>query len=435
MRLKVASLAAVATAVSVIVTLTLTTGPGATPVEATSAWGRVSCLTCSPTWLADIIGNVLLFVPFGAGLVAAGVAPLPAVLIGAASSLLIEALQYAGMPAGRTPALADLVSNTLGTALGAMLAWRWAALVAPPPRLARSLAAAWTAACAMMLAASAVALSPATPAQRATTPVRSALPFTPGYGWYAAGIQHPTVNGTQFTQGGTGPILVAMPRADSAVAIVRVHGRDARSDIVPIVYVHDPAMTTVDPRRTRAHLLLAQRGTAMLVTSDVRGARWGLAAPALELGAPALPPAGQDVLLRATVTSREWMLESRLADLTHASIDTVHQALSPAIGWVLVQALLPLRSPSAPLVAAAWLLAWFAPLGFWLQRAQPRAPLLTILATLGAVGALLGVSWLAAHGTGTAPLSPRHSAWCGVSGVIGAVLGALTQRFVSTSSK
>jgi hypothetical protein len=97
-------------------------------------------LTSGRAALAELIQNLLLFIPLGASLVLAGCGPLTAMLIGAALSFSVEFAQLS-IP-GRDSSIGDIVSNTLSTAMGATLALtrnRWLFI---PPRRARWQAAA-----------------------------------------------------------------------------------------------------------------------------------------------------------------------------------------------------------------------------------------------------------------------------------------------------
>ncbi len=83
-------------------------------------------LTSGSSALAELIQNLLLFIPLGATLTLAGVRPLRAVAIGAALSFSVEFLQQ-WIP-GRDPSVGDIICNTVSTALGM-------ALVVATPRL------------------------------------------------------------------------------------------------------------------------------------------------------------------------------------------------------------------------------------------------------------------------------------------------------------
>ncbi|MGH7607714.1 MAG: VanZ family protein [Gemmatimonadales bacterium] len=125
-------------AVILLATLYPTSGPLPAGWSLTFATG--------PAPAAEIVQNLLLFIPLGAALVLAGVRPFPTILIGTALSLGVELAQQ-WIP-GRDPSLGDIVCNTASTALGAWLgttAPRW--VTVPPTQAAwQSLAAAIAAA-------------------------------------------------------------------------------------------------------------------------------------------------------------------------------------------------------------------------------------------------------------------------------------------------
>jgi hypothetical protein len=89
-------------------------------------------LTSGPAALAELIQNLLLFIPLGVSLTLTGVRPVRVVAIGGLLSFMVEFLQQ-WIP-GRDPSVGDIVCNTTSTALGVLLVvaaplWLWA-----PPR-------------------------------------------------------------------------------------------------------------------------------------------------------------------------------------------------------------------------------------------------------------------------------------------------------------
>jgi hypothetical protein len=106
-----------------------TLGEGGT--EMTRGWSYA--LTSGDAALAELLANIILFIPFGAAFTAAFPRrPYAAVVIGAALSFAVEFAQQS-IP-GRDPSVGDIVCNTVGTALGVLLVvaapiWLWA-----PPR-------------------------------------------------------------------------------------------------------------------------------------------------------------------------------------------------------------------------------------------------------------------------------------------------------------
>lgn len=118
------------------------------------------CVICGSLGGIDFLSNIALFVPLGVSLVAAGTRPTTTVILGAAFSLGIEALQWQTI-AGRDASLGDLFSNTLGTALGAALMSYRRLLLLPSPRVARRLARGMTVLVIVVGSASAWAMRPA----------------------------------------------------------------------------------------------------------------------------------------------------------------------------------------------------------------------------------------------------------------------------------
>jgi hypothetical protein len=408
--------------VALIGVLTLTPGGQLLAVsDGRSVWQRVSCVTCPATWLADIVSNIVLFVPFGAALLAARVSLVRAILIGAAASLAIELLQLTGVPSGRAPALADLVSNTLGTAVGAVCVRQLAALLRPEQGTAQRLRAVWTLACALMLLGSAMAMAPAMPVRAGQSVAPSVLPFTPGYGWFAAAAHDARVNGVPIAHVGSGPVIVAAPRTARIDAAVAVQGRDERRYAVPIVFVHDPSMTTVDPTLTRAHLLLAQVGPDVALSSYLMAARWGLCTPSLvSEGAFRADGTGR-VQLQGRVASDVWTVQ--WSDTTApASVHAATLTLSPALGWTLLQTVVPASAIIAPLLTWLWLTVWFAPLGYWTPVRPTTGVLRMMSEALAATVGLLLIGLAAAKSTSTAPLSVPASGWSVVACAGGAYL-------------
>jgi hypothetical protein len=221
--------------------------------------------------------------------------------------------------------------------------------------------------------------------------------------------------------------MVASARARQVTASVEVSGRDSRRSLVPIVFVHDPSMTTVDPVLTRAHLLLAQAGEDVALTSDLRAARWGLSTPMLRVPGAFSGDGTGEVHLQASVMSDRWGVQwtnGRDASPVHSTV----MRLSPAIGWTLLQTVVAPSATVAPVLSLLWLGLWFVPLGMWtsvskdhgLLHAVGRAPLVSC--------GVLGVGIAAALATGTAALSPLASFWCLVCSVGGALVRHRTAR-------
>jgi len=111
--------------------------------------------------LAELIQNLLLFMPLGACLTLVGVPPLRAIAIGAALSFSVEFLQQ-WIP-GRDPSVGDIIVNTASTGLGIAVAaarrWLWA-----PPALSARLALGTAVAALFVWTATGLLLRPDLPA-------------------------------------------------------------------------------------------------------------------------------------------------------------------------------------------------------------------------------------------------------------------------------
>ncbi len=91
-----------------------------TPARGSGIEASGFCLVCGERGLANIIGNVLLFIPLGAALMLAGVRPGRVVVMALLLSAGIELTQH-WVP-GRNPNPTDTFFNTLGAAAGVALA-------------------------------------------------------------------------------------------------------------------------------------------------------------------------------------------------------------------------------------------------------------------------------------------------------------------------
>src|SRR5690606_2962780 len=71
------------------------------------------CLVCGSQGTVDVIQNLLLFAPLGAGLAMLGLPLTLAIAVAAATSLGVESVQ-ATVLVGRAATLSDVVTNTAG---------------------------------------------------------------------------------------------------------------------------------------------------------------------------------------------------------------------------------------------------------------------------------------------------------------------------------
>jgi hypothetical protein len=97
-----------------------------------SLYGPV-CRICDGAPGADIVGNVILFLPLGLGLTLVGARWPRAVVAIALTSAIMELLQFRFVP-GRDASLVDLATNVLGGSLGILVGRHGRTLLAPDSR-------------------------------------------------------------------------------------------------------------------------------------------------------------------------------------------------------------------------------------------------------------------------------------------------------------
>lgn len=360
------------------------------------------------TALADGVMNVLLFVPFGATAVGwrgSGRHVALTALAGFLLSLLIETLQYLGLPPGRSPALADVLCNAMGAGLGACLARAHRTLLCPDSHAARRLAWGWGGFATIVLAITAAALGSRTAhdtpgAAAAIAP--SPFDYSPGFGWYGGQVGR-VVIGIDAQQSravdtiahsGSGPVVRTMLGGAGTLSVAAQLNRlDAADNIRSLVYLHAPGDSL-------PQLMLAQHGRDALLLAARRGSAWGLHLPRLRL-AGALAPleqTGTPVALRATVSPSRYRLS---ATYTGNALPAPARelTLTPLLGWALLQSVVTPESRLAPVVSAAWIALLVLPLAYWgalAGRATVVVTLALFAATLGCIPIVTGihaVSW------------------------------------------
>lgn len=163
-------------AVAVVAILALTLTPfGSRPSEPFS-----TCVACGPRGLADGILNLLLFVPLGCFLAWYSRASLASLVFGLLLSTAIELLQT--IIPGRDPSLSDIIFNTAGTVVGALIGLRPRVWLVPDARNSVALTAFGVAAAALVTTITALLLAPASPKE----------PFTIGRAGNDLVLQYPS---------------------------------------------------------------------------------------------------------------------------------------------------------------------------------------------------------------------------------------------------
>jgi hypothetical protein len=390
-------------AIGLIAIATLTPTPGATR-------GEMFCLACGERGVADVILNVLLFVPFGLALASLGLTLRRSLLAGFLLSFGLELFQL--LLPGRDPTVSDLLCNSVGSVVGYAL---WSG---NPVSFARRLSPA--AAFATLLAQLAIIIA-------GSLLFVPALPTRVYYGQWTpefADVKHYTGS---VTHAQVGNIAVASSRitrsrevrdsllAGATVWVVGITGKKAPG--------FAPIFNIFDDHQREVLSLGADRNDFVL--------RYRTLSAALRLDQPALRFRG---MLNELERGRNF--DIRVRRISHGFCVSVKSTRACPTGfnigdaWQVLITAERLPHALASVVRLSWLALLFLPTGFLLVR---RKNLILFAATIAAV--LLIVPG-PAHIAPT-PLSYVFSALAGLT--IGAALqhqfgsksGAKTERLVA----
>jgi len=299
----------------------------------------LGCLVCGELGGVDVVLNLALFVPLGIALRSRGIRVPQCIVVAFATSLLVEVAQATAVT-GRDPSLSDLITNTAGGLLGALLGGHLARLWRPDPGLAARLALGAGAGWLMLLAGTAWAVRPAP----GSTPSRAEwAPRLPFVDTFAGRIESVDIRGTIAT------------RDLAVLATARLDGWTEHLA---------PAVDLVGARGIMT-ARLGQLGQKVTFGLRANASRLRLRPPSVKVYR-ALPPAsGQRVLLAGGL--REATLWARAE--ADGSVHSAELALTPGLGWLL---LLPLTfypfDYRPDLTTAAWVALPLLLAGFWAGR-------------------------------------------------------------------
>lgn len=359
-----------ATLLSLLVVLAATLGPAA---EQHTAYRLFAT-----HWLADAVLNILLFMPLGAAL-AAGRRPVRRlVLLTAGLAGAIE-LTQALIP-GRDPSPVDLVTNTLGAALGAVL-WRSAPWWSRPSRAAAGalgLAAATTTALVML--GTGVLLAPS-------------LPHAEYYGQWTPSLGHlEWYRGRVLTASLGGEPLPGRRLTDTE-HVRRLLLRGAEVDVRAIAGPPTSrlgSLVSIYDHLQREIVLLGPDGDDMAFRMRARAVAIGLNQPAERWRGVLRGVRRGDTLavrVRPGPDGRCLFVNGREACAAR------YRAGS---GWSLLRRVDGLSPRGESLLGALWLALLVAPTGFWIRRSTAgtgAALVLTAAAWSAPLAGLAGLAW------------------------------------------
>jgi hypothetical protein len=387
------------------------------------------CVFCGSTGGQDFFDNILLFVPFGFFLRAAGVGRWRVIAAAVATTVFVEAMQLR-VVVGRDASLGDVLSNSLGGVLGVLLAERWRTLLFPTARLARRLAVAAALAWLAVLATTAWALAPSL-LERRPAFVQWA-PMSPAWSRFHGQVLDASLGGRAI-----GPTLPMSPAGgylddDGAVRLASlVRNGNVRPSFAPIVRVASPG----GPDGTEELVALGEDGCDLTLHVRMRVTDVRFRAPSVTV--PRVFPCGDatdaergvaegdTTRIMGELTADGWLRVGARWGERGASERAVR--LSPVMGWSFF---LPwgLRFGVTPhhWLDALWLAGLLLPAAYFGARGtsgrRRRAQLVGLAASLTALVAL-GLVVVPAVST-LAPGGTLHWLACAVGIVAGLALGA-----------
>jgi hypothetical protein len=398
---------ALAAAAAVILALTLV--PTAPPSDGGAA--LVSLEVRGLRGLADLVANILLFVPFGAAAAACLRGWRGPLLAALGLSLGIEVLQLA-VP-GRFTSPGDVAFNVSGAALGVALIRFAHVWVSPPQRWRAALALASTAAALLVLVGGAALFRPAAVAGPQHVQWTPALRGTPAYD----GVVHEASLGAI-------PLLPgAMPQNGTATEPTAGRGWLATG---PALAAGEPLRvrftTGSSQPRARALVLItdADDRTVLAASAKEDGVivAWRTRAGALRLDQPDLHVPGilAGVAPGTTVELTAWR---RARDHCVRVGDVERCGLGFTLGgtWALV--LYPVPGPLAPVLSLAWVALLMVPAGFWLRGGREVVAAAVVAAAMLVLGPV-------AAGVLPTPALQYLAAGCGLGA--GLLLGRAARR-------
>ena len=325
------------------------------------------CLACGDLGLLDVLLNVLLFIPLGAGLRLLGRSGRQTLLVGAALSLAIETAQYLGIP-GRDASLGDLITNTLGAGLGAVLAASWRIWLAPSRPAARLLCG--TAAIVWL---GQIALTGAA--------VRPTLPRTVYWGQRAADLgQFDTFPG-RLLDARVGALSLPSHQLPNSEEV-----RQALLSGSPLTTVAEPAgptdgiapLASIFDGDQREIVVLGQWGEDLVYRLRARAVDWRLRPPAIRLRSAFRNAAPETLTVSGAIRRDRFVVEA----LGPSGRMSRVLPLSTQWGWSL---LLPFEyafGSEVEWVSALWVGCWVLPIGFWLGFTGFRTELAVVVTVL-----------------------------------------------------
>ncbi len=393
-----------------IASLTLIPHPEAVNEVARTPWW---CLVCGEYGTVDLLLNVLLFIPLGLGLRWSGLSRRGAQLIVTATTITIELLQWKFI-AGRDASLSDVLTNSLGGALGIGLADTWPQLLLPAPWAARQILLVMAAAFVTVWGGTARALSPALPATRWFSQLAPEGVYLDDFRGTVVSV---AVNGLALRSSDeiaqSGPLRQSMLEDGVTVTATAVTYGPTRF-LASILSIFDEHQKEI--------LVLGQDGRDLVFRPRLLSRSLRLHSPAIRL-ANLISEAPGDSVRTVGHLGDGWLSLRAQSGSRMASLDL---RLSPSWGWTFLLPYEYALGREAYLGTALWVAGFLLPLGYWSVRSERSIANRLVPVVAAAIG-LTVVPWL--NGLPVAHWSEWVAAAVGIQA--GVLLGRLSLRLVA----
>ncbi|HKV49946.1 MAG TPA: VanZ family protein [Gemmatimonadaceae bacterium] len=388
-----------------IAAMTLTPQPGP------PSYRPSLCIFCGDAAVQDIILNIILFVPFGFGMRLAGFGRGRAIIIAACTTITVELLQM-HIIAGRDSSLGDVITNTIGGALGVYLSDAWPRWIFPSVRRARGLTWAGTAIWLAIVVATVWGLQRSFPEARVWGRWRPELMQMDSF---RGTVLAADAAGYAFPPGGSGDDTAFRARLMSDSVLVR-----ATVIAGPPTQRVAPLLDEADPRKTEV-FLLGQRGRALEFSMRMNSDRAELRNPVIKLEdvfpARVAPGGVRDTVRVAGGIVRGALVVSASSNRGGTRRDRV--ALTPGLGWSFLIPWGYALGAATPLLSMLWLGGLLTPIGYWAARTTRVAESIALVGVSAVMG--LVVVPLAMHASPAGWIE-----WVGCA--LGVAIGLLTGR-------
>lgn len=382
------------------------------------------CLVCGTRGGVDAILNVLLFMPLGVGLALSGSQWNRAVMTACVISLMVETAQFFFIP-GRDATLGDVLTNTIGGALGFAVVRNASVWVRPRPQTATIVGLGWCAAWLAIQAISSYSFAPSIPESGYYGQIARQLG---GFALFPGKVLEAKIGDVTITDKRFSDVdQVGQRLLGGATVAVTVLPAARTKDIAPIVRVADD--------QQREIVLVAQDDDAFLFSVRTGSAALRLrpvffAVPHVfseRVGQPDAP-SGNPLTLSASYDGRDAQLTARTGSASHRQ----NVAVSSALGWTLA---LPFQwyiedTRTELAVSLIWMACLAVPIGYWGAYAarvtDPRPNVFTaVLCFLAGVAILIAGLVRIRHAIGL-HAAPTREWLAAMSGIVAG--GALALR-------